>query len=80
MKISGYNEKFNIAGDRIKEARKLADLSQSKLAAKMQLKGICITQKAISRLEKGERIITDYEIIAFSEVLNVSIAYLLHLE
>ena len=43
MKISGYNEKFNIAGDRIKAARKLADLSQSKLAAKMQLKGICIT-------------------------------------
>ncbi len=80
MKNSGYNDKLNIAGDRIRAARKLADLSQAKLATKMQLKGISITQKAISRLEKGERFIHDYEIVAFSEVLNVSIAYLLHLE
>ena len=54
--VSYTHLKFNIAGDRIKETRKLVDLSQAKLAAKMQLKGISITQKSISRLEKGERL------------------------
>ena len=36
MKNSGYNDKLNIAGDRIRVARKLADLSQAKLATKMR--------------------------------------------
>ena len=36
MKNSGYNDKLNIAGDRIRAARKLADLSQAKLATKKE--------------------------------------------
>lgn len=73
MKIYDYNGKANIIGPQIKAARKKKKLSQDTLAAKMQLNNIEISQKVISRIEKQERFVTDYELLAFSDVLDMDI-------
>ncbi len=77
MKIYDYNGRANIVGKKILELRKQQKLSQEELAAKMQLNNIEISQKVISRIEKQERFVTDYELLVFSQVLNVSIYELL---
>lgn len=73
MKIYNYDGKSNIVGKKIYELRKKQKLSQEDLAAKMQLNNIEITQKVISRIEKQERFVTDYELLVFSRVLGVNI-------
>lgn len=77
MKIYDYNGKANIVGRNIYAYRRQLKLSQEQLAAKMQLNNIEISQKVISRIEKQERFVTDYELLVFSKVLGVSIYDLL---
>lgn len=77
MKIYNYEGKANIIGPNIRNIRIELHLSQEALATKMQLKNIEISQKVISRIEKQERFVTDYELLAFSEVLKVDIYKLL---
>ena len=74
MKIYNYNGKANIIGKNICNLRKKAGLSQEELAAKMQLNNIELSQKAISRIEKQERFVTDYELMVFASVFGVEIS------
>lgn len=71
MKIYTYNGKSNISGDRIRELRQKRKLSQAALAAKMQTEGVTIEQDAISRIENGARLVTDYEILALTRIFSV---------
>lgn len=77
MKINDYDGKANIIGHNIKKYRKSRNLSQEALATKMQLENVEISQKIISRIENQQRIVTDYELLLFSKVLNVDIYDLL---
>ena len=77
MKIYDYDGRKNISGDRIREARIKKRLSQSDLAAKMQVNGIIIERDSISRIEIGTRFIPDYELPVYSKVLGVSVEWLL---
>lgn len=77
VKIYDFNGKKNISGGRIREARIRKRMSQSDLAAKMQLAGIVIERDSISRIEIGTRFIPDYELPVFAEILGVSIPWLL---
>lgn len=77
MKIYDYNGKKNICGERIREARIRKRMSQSELAAKMQLEGIIIERDSISRIEIGTRFIPDYELPRFAHVLDVTVEWLL---
>lgn len=43
----------------------------------MQVQGIILEQKNISRIEKGDRFVADYELQAFAKVLHVKIEDLL---
>lgn len=78
MKIYNYDGKSNIVGRKIYELRKEQGLSQEALAAKMQLNNVEISQKVISRIEKQERFVTDYELLIFAQVLGVSVYDLLN--
>ena len=78
MKILKFNEMHNIAGSRIKDLRIQRGLTQEQLAARMQTAGIQINQKAISRIESGDRIITDYELMCLARILHVPINQLLN--
>ena len=79
MKIYDYNGKKNISGDRIREARQKKRMSQTDLAARMQVEGILIERDSISRIEIGTRFVPDYELLIFSKVLDVSVNWLLGL-
>lgn len=61
----------------IRKQREGAGLSQEQLAAKLQLAGLDLNQKAVSRIETGERVVPDFELLFFSEVLGVPICTLL---
>lgn len=46
-------------------------LSQEELAEQMKSAGLNITQKMISRIETGNRIVTDYELMCFARVFGI---------
>lgn len=53
-------------------------LTQDYLSAKLQVRhGIILTKNIISRIENGQRYVTDLELIALADVLKVSTAWLL---
>ena len=80
MKIYDYEGNKNISGDRIHEARCKYRLTQSDLAAKLQVAGIMIERDSISRIEIGTRFVADYELREISKILNVTPAWLLGME
>ena len=80
MKIYDYNGKKNICGDRVHEARCRYRLTQSDLAARLQVEGIIIERDSISRIEIGTRFVADYELREIAKVLKVSVAWLLGIE
>ncbi len=80
MKIYDFNGRKNLCGNRIHEARVRQRMSQSTLAAKLQLEGIIIERDSISRIEIGTRFVPDYELPIFAKILGVSIGWLLELE
>lgn len=77
LKIYDYEGKKNLCGNRIKEARRTKKMSQSELAAKMQVEGIILERDSISRIEIGTRFVTDYELMIFAKILKVNIDWLL---
>ncbi len=80
MRMLIKNGKINSCGERIKELRQTLGISQNDLAVKLQLVGLGITQKTISRIETGDRVVPDYELKYFAEALGVSVGFLLGLE
>ena len=59
------------------ELRTRNGFSQEQLAAWLQLEGLSINQKAISRIETGERVVADYELLYLAKVLRVRVEDLL---
>ena len=80
MKIYDYNGKKNICGERIHEARCRLRLTQSDLAARLQINGIIMERDSISRMEIGTRFVADYELRELSKILNVTVNWLLGIE
>lgn len=76
MKRITESEKSNIIGGRIREARIRAGMSQQTLSVKLELMAVYVCRGSVSRIETGERAITDIEIDAISKVLGVSLDYL----
>lgn len=79
MKIYDFNGRKNLCGIRIKQARRLQGLSQSDLAARLQVEGIIIERDSISRIEIGTRFIADYELLFIAKCLGVTPDWLLGL-
>jgi len=69
-------DKNNITGERIKEARQKAGLSQKGLSEILETEAVYICRGSVSRIESGERTVTDIEIDAISDVLNATLDYL----
>ncbi|BDF57838.1 hypothetical protein CE91St36_06550 [Christensenellaceae bacterium] len=66
-------EKINIVGDNVRKARKAAQISQQQLADKLETIAVYICRGSISRIESGERTVTDIELAGLSKVLGVPI-------
>ena len=77
MKAYDFHGKRNICGDRIREARLRARLSQSDLCRRLQLAGVIVERDVISRIENGGRFVADFEVVVIADVLEVSVDWLL---
>lgn len=77
MKLSLSGDRCNLCGAQVRQRRKELHLSQEALAARLQLMGLEIQQKAISRMETGERIVPDYELPLLAAALETDIVTLL---
>ncbi len=73
------NNSNNLCGKKIKAIRqsKYPKISQRALADQLQLAGIDLDKNAIQRIESGQRFVTDIELVAFSQILEVSFEELL---
>ena len=80
MKIYDYNGKKNICGDRVHEARCKMRLTQSDLAAQLQINGIIIERDSVSRIEIVTRFVADYELRELAKILKVSVGWLLGID
>lgn len=80
MRIIIDNKNKNLIGSRVKEARVKNNLTQEQLSVKLETMAIYIDRASISKLEQQKRIVTDYELMALSKILKVSISWLLDIE
>lgn len=74
------NGTCNASGPAIRALRERAGISQEQLAAKLQLAGLNLNQKAVSRIETGDRVVPDFELNYFATVLGVPVCTLLEYE
>lgn len=74
------NGENNICGRNVAALRKAAGISQNKLAARLQLRGLDVDKNAIQRIEAGKRFVTDIELVYLSDVLGVAYSELLNRE
>lgn len=69
--------KRNISGRRVTEARKAKGMKQVELLAQLQLKGVDMSVPALSLLEGQKRPVSDIELNALADILEVSVDWLL---
>ena len=69
-------KKRNIIGSHVHRARKASEVTQKDLVAQLQVLGIKIDQAGLSKLENGNRPVTDIEITAIAKILKVPISRL----
>lgn len=67
----------NIIGARVTEARLAQNMRQNELLAKLQVAGVDLSTPALSLLEGQKRPVSDIELNALANVLNVSVDWLL---
>lgn len=73
------NASNNICGKNVHKYRleNFDRLSQRMLADRLQQAGIDLDKNAIQRIESGQRFVTDIELLALSQTLNVTLEELL---
>lgn len=67
----------NIVGARVTETRTAQGILQKDLLARLQVKGVDISLPALSLLEGQKRPVSDIELKALTEVLQVDVRWLL---
>ena len=67
----------NVIGERVEMLRKERGLTQKSLADELSKRGVPISTSGLSKLEKQIRKVTDIEIVALPEILEVSVNRLL---
>ena len=76
-KPTGSSGEKNLVSSRLIELRRQKGLSQRDLAHKLQLAGYDMDKNVITRIETNKRYVTDIELRALSQVLDVSYTYLI---
>lgn len=69
----------NLVGAKVEAARKRKGMKQKELLAQLQVNGVDMNASGLSKLEGQIRYVTDVELIALSEILEVSVLELLGL-
>jgi transcriptional regulator with XRE-family HTH domain len=71
--------KRNVVSSRVQQARRRAEpvVTQTDLAARLQVLGVTIDQSGISKIESGQRPVLDFEVLALAKALKVAVGWLL---
>jgi transcriptional regulator with XRE-family HTH domain len=74
--------KRNLIGERVRIARNNLSpkLTQLELSARLQVQGVMIGDSTIGKIENHTSAVTDIQLVALSQALNVSVLWLLGLE
>ena len=72
-RVVDYLAHQNVVGDNVKKNRLERHMSQKELSEKLEMYAVYVCRGSISRIERHERTVTDYELKALSESLKVSI-------
>lgn len=70
----------NLIGARVEASRKKKNMKQKELLAQLQVYGVDMNASGLSKLEGQIRYVTDIELVALADILEVSVGYLLGLE
>ena len=79
MKLYKHNGLCNVSGARIRQRREELKLSQEQLSARLQLLGLELNQKVVSRVETGLRVVPDFELDYDARGLDTDVLWLLGL-
>lgn len=71
--LDEYLSQYNLIGKNLKKIRKEKRISQRELANKLELLGVYICRGSISRIEEGQRTVTDIELAGLAKVLEIDI-------
>ncbi len=71
---------MNIIGEKVEKQRKAIGMKQKDLLAQLQVSGIDLNSSGLSKLEGQLRGVTDYELKAIAQALDVSVDWLLGIE
>ena len=78
MKNSTISSEYcNIIGRKLGTVRKRKGINQQTLSLALLDKGIRLSTSSISKIENRTRKVSDMELLALSQVLDVSVDYLL---
>jgi transcriptional regulator with XRE-family HTH domain len=77
MKKYSQNGRKNLIGPRLRAARMRGSVavSQQELAARLTILGVPMDRTTISKIEAGDRLVTDYELYAFSRALCLPVEW-----
>ena len=67
----------NLIGARVENARRNQGMKQKELLAQLQVRGVDLNASGLSKLEWQIRYVTDTELLALSQILGVSVMWLL---
>jgi transcriptional regulator with XRE-family HTH domain len=67
----------NAVGPRVRQARVASGLTQSALAARLEVRGIRIDRAGVAKIEGRFRQVSDTELLALADALGVSPGWLL---
>ncbi len=67
----------NLIGARVESARKNQGMKQKELLAQLQVRGVDLNSSGLSKLEGQIRFVSDFELLALADILNVSVMWLL---
>ena len=68
-----YNNKLNISGKVIENARLSKNLSREDLSNKLQLMGLNVDRSFVYRIEKQSSTLKDFELIAIATILELNL-------
>lgn len=71
--LKRFNNKKNISGTLIKEAREEKKMSKVRLSQLLDTYGVYINTDELLRIEKNKVLVKDFELIAIAQILDIDL-------
>lgn len=71
--LKRFNNKKNISGTLIKEAREEKKMSKVRLSQLLDTYGVYINTDELLRIEKNKVLVKDFELVAIAQILNIDL-------